>query len=387
MSDLDLDNLLGAEDDEGPRRRSRNSRASRSRSRRRQRRQRRKGFAAFFLAMIIIVGVVGAGGYYGFTWIRGLAVPKDYTGQGTGEVIVEIKPGQSAGEVAQTLVDQGVVASERAFVNAIGAAGKSASLQPGEYKLRKGMAAVNAIPLLDPERRLKTTLTLPEGLRLSQVFKQLSTATGRPVQEFQRAAKDAEGLGLPAYAKGRLEGFAFPATYEVSPRTPPVDLLAAMVERFDRAAEDAGLVAGARRVGLTPMQLLTVASIVQAESGRHEDMPKVARVIYNRLNRNPPMLLQMDSTVMYGLGVYGIAATHEQLKSKSPYNTYARPGLPPGPISNPGDHAIEAALNPADGPWLFFVTVDPKNKITKFTDSESEFLRLVEEFNRSQEGG
>ncbi|MFC6084796.1 endolytic transglycosylase MltG [Sphaerisporangium aureirubrum] len=387
MSDLDLDNLLGAEDDEGPRRRSRNSRTSRSRSRRRQRRQRRKGFAAFLLAMIIIVGVVGAGGYFGFTWIRGLTIPKDYTGQGTGEVIVTIKPGQSATEVAQTLVDQGVVASERAFVNAIGAAGKSASLQPGEYKLRKGMAAVNAIPLLDPERRLKTTLTLREGLRLSQVLEQLSTATGRPVREFQRAAKNGKELGLPAYAKGKLEGFAFPATYEVSPRTPPDELLSGMVERFDHAAEEADLVAGARRVGLTPLQVVTVASIVQAESGRYEDMPKVARVIYNRLNRTPPMLLQMDSTVMYGLGEYGIAATHEQLKSKSPYNTYARAGLPPGPIGNPGDHALEAALNPADGPWLFFVTVDPKKKITKFTDSESEFLQLVEDFNRSQDGG
>ncbi|MEO3814661.1 endolytic transglycosylase MltG [Sphaerisporangium sp. B11E5] len=387
MSDLDLDNLLGAEDDEGPRRRSRNSRTTRARSRRRQRRQRRKGFAAFLLAMIIIVGVVGAGGYYGFTWIRGLTTVKDYTGQGTGEVVVTIKEGQSASEVAQTLVDQGVVASERAFVNAIGAAGKSASLQPGEYKLRKGMAAVNAVPLLDPARRLKTTLTLREGLRLSQVYEQLSTATGRPVKEFQNAAKDAKGLGLPSYARGRLEGFAFPATYEVSPRTSPEDLLGTMVERFDRAAEEAGLVEGARQVGLTPLQVVTVASIVQAESGRYEDMPKVARVIYNRLNRDPQMKLQMDSTVMYGLGEYGIAATHEQLKSKSPYNTYARLGLPPGPIGNPGDHAIEAALNPADGPWLYFVTVDPKKKITKFTDSEAEFFRLAEEFNRSQGGG
>lgn len=387
MSDMDLDNLLGAEDDEGPRRGSRSSRAGRSRSRRRQRRQRRKGYAAFLLAMVIIVGVVGAGGYYGYNWIRGVTTVKDYTGQGSGEVVVTIKEGQSAGDVAQTLVDQGVVASERAFINAIGAAGKSASLQPGEYKLRKGMAAAQAVPLLDPELRLKTTLTLREGLRLSQVYEQLSTATGRPVKEFQAAAKDAKGLGLPSYARGRLEGFAFPATYEVSPRTSPEELLGAMVERFDRAADDAGLVTGARRVGLTPLQVMTVASIVQAESGKYEDMPKVARVIYNRLNRDPQMKLQMDSTVMYGLGEYGIAATHEQLKSKSPYNTYARLGLPPGPIGNPGDHAIEAALNPADGPWLYFVTVDPKKKITKFTDSEAEFFQLAEEFNRSQDGG
>ncbi|MCW2878530.1 MAG: aminodeoxychorismate lyase [Sphaerisporangium sp.] len=388
MNDLDLDGLLGAADDEGPRRRSRaSSRSARSRSRRRQRRQRRKGFVAFFLAMIIIVGVLGVGGYYGYNWIRSVAVPKDFTGQGSGEVLVEIKDGQSATEVAQTLVNQGVVASERAFVNAVGAAGKTASLQPGEYKLRKGMAASNAVPLLDPQRRLQTTLTVKEGLRLSQIMDQLSTATGKPVADFRRAAKDGKALGLPSYAKGRLEGFAFPATYEVSPKSTPDDLLAAMVARFDRAAADTDLVAGARRAGRTPLEIMTIASIVQAESGSVRDMPKVARVIYNRLNRTPQMKLQMDSTVMYGLNKYGIAATHEELKSKSPYNTYARLGLPPGPIANPGDHAIQAALKPADGTWLFFVTTDPKRGITKFTDSESEFFKLAQEFNKNHGAG
>ncbi|GAA3833351.1 endolytic transglycosylase MltG [Sphaerisporangium flaviroseum] len=338
---------------------------------------------AFFVAMVIIVGVLGVGGYYGYNWIRGITIPKDFTGQGSGEVLVEIKAGQSATEVAQTLVDQGVVASERAFVNAIGAAGKSASLQPGEYKLRKGMAAQNAVPLLDPKRRLQTTVTVKEGLRLSQILEQLSTATGRPVSEFQKAAKDREALGLPSYAKGRLEGFAFPATYEVSPKSSPDELLAAMVARYKHAADEAGLVAGAKQVGRTPLEVLTIASIVEAESGNRRDMPKVARVIYNRLNRDPQMKLQMDSTVMYGLNKYGIAATHEELKSRSRYNTYARLGLPPGPIGNPGDNAIEAALNPADGSWLFFVTTDPKRGITKFTDSEAEFFKLAEEFNKN----
>ncbi|MGW4643529.1 endolytic transglycosylase MltG [Sphaerisporangium sp. NPDC004334] len=387
MNDLDLDSLLGAEDDEGPRRRSRGSRSAQRRSKKRQRRQRRKGFVAFFVAIVIIVGVLGVGGYFGYNWIRGVTIPKDYTGQGSGEVLVEIKEGQSATDIAQTLVDQGVVASERAFINAIGAAGKSASLQPGEYKLRKGMAAANAVPLLDPKRRLQTTLTVREGLRLSQIFQQLSTATGKPVRDFEKAAKDAEALDLPSYAKKRLEGFAFPATYEVSPKSAPEDLLAAMVERYKKAADDVGLVAGARRVGHTPLEVLTIASIVQAESGSKRDMPKVARVIYNRLQRTPPMLLQMDSTVMYGLNKFGVSATHADLKSKSAYNTYARPGLPPGPITNPGEDAIKATLKPADGPWLFFVTTDTKRGITKFTDSQEEHDRFVQEFNRNQAGG
>ncbi|GGK87046.1 ABC transporter substrate-binding protein [Sphaerisporangium melleum] len=387
MNDLDLDGLLGAEDDEGPRRRSRGSRSAQRRSKKRQRRQRRKGYVAFLAAMVIIVGVLGAGGYYGYNWLRGVAVPKDFTGQGTGEVVVEIKQGQSASEVAQTLVDQGVVASERAFINAIGAAGKSASLQPGDYKLRKGMSAAAAVPLLDPERRLQTTLTLREGLRLSQILQQLATATGRPVRDFQKAAKDAEALDLPSYARKRLEGFAFPATYEVSPKSTPEDLLAAMVARYKKAADDVGLAEGARRLGHTPMEIMTIASIVQAESGSKRDMAKIARVIYNRLERTPPMMLQMDSTVMYALNKFGVAATHAETKNKSRYNTYAHPGLPPGPIGNPGEDAIKAALEPADGPWLFFVTVDTKRGITKYTDSQAEHDKFVEEFNRNQAAG
>ncbi|WP_405147885.1 endolytic transglycosylase MltG [Sphaerisporangium sp. NBC_01403] len=237
--------------------------------------------------------------------------------------------------------------------------------------------------LVEPEHA-RIALTVREGARLSQILEQLSTATGKPVAEFERAAKDGRSLGLPSYAGNALEGFVFPATYEVSPKSSPEALLAAMVTRFDRAAEDAGLVEGARRAGRTPREIVTIASIVQAESGDRRDMPKVARVIYNRLNRTPEMRLQLDSTVLYGLDKFGIRASNEDLKSRSKYNTYAHPGLPPGPIGNPGDDAIKAALNPAPGPWLFFVTTDPKRGITKFTDSESEFFKLAQELSKNR---
>lgn len=236
-------------------------------------------------------------------------------------------------------------------------------------------------------RQGQTTLTVKEGQRLAQILKQLSTATGRPLVEFDRAAKDGRALGLPAYAKGALEGFAFPASYEVSPTSSPGELLAAMVTRFNRAAEDTNLVDGARHVGRTPLEILTIASIVQAESTNKRDMPKIARVIYNRLNHTPEMKLQLDSTIMYGLNKSGSRATNEDLKSRSPYNTYAHPGLPPGPICNPGADAIEAALKPAAGPWLYFVTTDPEKGITKFADSESEYLKLVEEYNKNHRTG
>ncbi|WP_182880344.1 MULTISPECIES: endolytic transglycosylase MltG [unclassified Microbispora] len=382
MNELDMDFLLGAEDDDGsPRRRPSGGRAQQRRSRRRRKRQRRKGRVATLFAIVIIVGVLAGLGYLGFTWARGVMIPKDFTGEGTGEVVVEIQEGESATAVAQMLEEQGVVASARAFVNAIGAAGKSSSLQPGQYAMRKGMSAASALTLLDPKNRVLNRLTIREGLRLSKIFEELSTASGKPVEDFKKAAR--ADIGLPAYAKGRLEGYAFPATYEINSKLTPQQILTNMVDRFNQTADKIDLEGQARQVGFSPRQVMIIASIVQAESGSAEDMPKVARVIYNRLLSNPPMKLGMDSTVMYGLNKYGIAASHADLTSTSRYNTYKYAGLPPGPISNPGDHAIEAALHPADGNWLYFVTVDPKRGITKFTDKESEFWKLRDEFNRN----
>jgi UPF0755 protein len=232
-----------------------------------------------------------------------------------------------------------------------------------------------------------TILAIKEGLRLSDILKQLSTATGKPLKEFERAARDGRALGLPAYAKGSLEGFVLPSNYEISSRLSPGEILAEMVARSNRLAEDIDLVDGARRVGRTPLEILTIASIIQAEADRKLDMPKISRVIHNRLNHKPAMRLELDSTVMYGLNKYGISASLEDLRSRSPYNTYARLGLPPGPICNPGYDAVKAALKPATGPWLWFVTTDPKKGVTKFAGSEFEFLKLKEEFDRNRRTG
>ncbi|SNT63669.1 UPF0755 protein [Streptosporangium subroseum] len=248
-----------------------------------------------------------------------------------------------------------------------------------------GQGPVETLP--DPAQRLLEKITLKEGLRLSDTLVQLSEKTGKPLREFQQIARSGKGLGLPSYAKGRLEGFAFPSTYEIRPTSSPDEILAAMVTRFNRAAEDVGLVDGARRAGRTPLEILTIASIVQAESGTRRDMPKIARVIYNRLDLKPARKLEMDSTLMYGLNKYGISASNKDLRSRSPYNTYLRPGLPPGPIGNPGIDAIKAALKPADGPWLWFVMTDPKKGVTKFAGSESEFLKLKEEWERNRGTG
>ncbi|MDX3101732.1 endolytic transglycosylase MltG [Nonomuraea angiospora] len=228
------------------------------------------------------------------------------------------------------------------------------------------------------------TVNVAAGMRLSLLFKELSRLTGRPVAEFERAAKDGTALGLPSYAGRTLEGFAFPGAYEFSPAASPAEILRPMVARFEAAAEAAGLADGARRAGRTPLEIVTIASIVQAEAGRDEDMAKISRVIHNRLNRK--MLLQVDSTVLYGLNKYGVEATLKEIRSPTPYNTYRRRGLPPGPIGSPGAEAIRAALHPARGTWLYYVATDPKERVMKFATTEAERAALIEEYRKNLKG-
>ncbi|RVX42373.1 UPF0755 protein [Nonomuraea polychroma] len=383
MNDLDLNTLLGAEDDEGQTRRRTRGSGKRGNGRRRRRRRNRGRFLAPLLAFVVLAGIIGGGGYYGYLWLSDALVPDDYTGQGAGEVVIEIKDGQNASEVAEELERQGVVASARAFTNAIANAGMSDKLQPGSYKLRKQMSAASAVGMLVPGNRLLDKVTIKEGLRLSDTLTTLAKATGKPVKEFTAAAKDVGELDLPSYAKGKLEGYAFPATYDFQPKTTPAQMLAQMVQRFNQTAEKVDLQGGAKALGHTPHEIVVIASIVQAEAGRTEDMPKIARVIYNRLERKPQMKLEMDSTVMYALGKYGTAATFAETKTKHPYNTYRNEGLPPGPIVNPGDHALEAALNPAKGDWLWFVATDPKSNVTKFASTEAQRQALLAEYRRN----
>jgi len=340
-----------------------------------KRKSRMRRMAPWLALSVFLALLIGAGGGYLYVY-RTYLHPPDFSGSGTGTLVVRILPGDSASAVGQRLQKAGVVASARAFSNAAKASGQGTALEPGYYMVRRHMNAALAFALLlKPSARVQTKITIPEGRRLSQIIAALGRATGNP-QGYRQAIKDVKALDLPPFAHSNPEGYLFPATYNVQPNTPPIKVLQEMVTKFGTEAADIGLPAAAAHAELTQAQVITVASLIQAEGGRTSDYPKIARVIYNRLNTSPQVPLQLDSTVMYALHRYGIIATAEQIKVKSPYNTYRHTGLPPGPIDSPGDAAIKAALHPAHGTWMYFVTVNPKTGLTKFTSSFAQFQKF-----------
>jgi len=329
---------------------------------------------AALVSGLVILAAVGSALFF----VRSPAPTEDFAGTGTGEVTITVARGDTITQIGRTLKEAGVVASVEAFVSAALVDDKGASIGPGTYTLRRGMSGQDALTLmLDPKSRAQNRLVLPEGLRMGQTVSLAAESTGLPPASFDEALANPGDLGLPEWADNRPEGFLFPASYDLAGDETAQVVLQTLVQRFAQASTDLNLVSRAKERGLDPYEVLIIASIVQAE-GQPEDFAKVARVIYNRLDAD--MLLQMDSTVAYGLDVVDITLSAEQLESDSPYNTYVVKGLPPTPINSPGEAAIEAALEPAKGRWLYFVTVNPDTGETKFTRNYDRFLEYKKEF-------
>lgn len=342
-----------------------------------RRRRRRGPVLATLAALAVLAAVVLVGGGLVLARLVGGAAPPDYPGPGGAPVQVQVAAGQTTSGIAAGLARADVVASAAAFTDAARDEPRIRSVQPGYYQLRARMSARGALALLlDPSSRLRTRVTVPEGSPLARTLDLIAART-----QVHRAALDAavaqpETLGLPSYARGRVEGFLFPATYDVPPGQSAADALRQFTARFGVAADTVQLSGGAAALGLSPYDVVTVASLIEREAARPEDRPKVARVIYNRLARRMP--LGLESTIRYALG--GISdprLTRSQIeRSKtSPYDTLVHVGLPPGPIANPGEAALSAALHPAAASWLYFVTL-PKDNRTAFVDTYAEFQRL-----------
>jgi len=341
--------------------------------------------------VLIALAIVVGGFYFVVTWgidkVRDqFGSAEDYSGPGRGNVTYQVVRGATAGSIGRDLKAAGVVASVDAFVEAANASPDWSNLQAGYFALKKEMAADDVVEILvDPANMVTDRVTIPEGLRVVEIVDILAKKTKYKKSDFEKVLDKPESLGLPDYAEGNPEGYLFPATYDFGLDATPETMLTAMVTRWRQAAEDADLEAAAAELGYTPAELMTVASLVQAE-GRGDDMPKIARVIYNRIE-NPDNgitngLLQVDASVNYALDRSTIAVlTQAEIDSvaDSPYNTYKQTGLPPTPIEAPGDEAIAAAAHPSEGDWLFYVTVNLKTGKTKFTDDYQEFLSFKQE--------
>ncbi|MBB4981833.1 MULTISPECIES: endolytic transglycosylase MltG [Streptomyces] len=266
--------------------------------------------------------------------------------------------------------------------------GRARLTRRGRFALLLGavlaVAVAVTVPLLlgrdEPAVEQPRTLLVPEGRRADQVYTAVDRALHLPDGTARRTATTPGVLPLPAAAGGNPEGYLFPATYPVLSSTTPEALLRFMVDTAARHYGTARIAEGARAHGLSVYETVIAASIVEAEADNPEDMAKVARVVHNRLARG--MALQMDSTLHYALGRDTVDTSFEDTKSDSPYNTYARKGLPPTPIGNPGDQALDAVIRPADGDWLYFVTVAPGD--TRFTADYATHQANVAEFNANR---
>jgi UPF0755 protein len=243
-----------------------------------------------------------------------------------------------------------------------------------------------AVPLLSlggEEEKKPTTLVIPEGWRSGQIYQAVDKALALPAGTTKKSLAKAN-LKLPNDAEGNPEGYLFPATYPLEQngrKATPEQLLAFMVDTANKKFNGAPIAAGAQRNAMNVYQAVTIASIIQAEAATKADMGKVARVVFNRLERGMP--LQMDSTINYALNRATLKTTEADTRIDSPYNSYQRMGLPPTPIDNPGEDAVRAAISPTPGDWLYFVTVKPGD--TRFTADYTEHQRNVAEFNRNQQ--
>jgi UPF0755 protein len=328
--------------------------------------------------MAVLVGLAGLAVWKGAAYLEDMFAPApDYKGNGHGSVLVEVEPGDTSTQIGISLAQAGVVASAEAFTDLAREEPRATLIQVGFYDMARKMSAESAMRrMLDSDSIVTNAVTVPEGYTVEETLEQAAEDTDLGLAELRRAAARAEGLGLPEYADGEPEGYLFPATYELAPNDGADDLLRMMVDRFHQSEQRLDLQRRAAALGMTPQEVVTVASIVQAEARHPADFPKVAQVIYNRLRRGMP--LQMDSTVHYAVGKTGeVATTDEDRASASPYNTYRYEGLPPGPIASPGDQALRAALHPAEGDWIYFVTVNIATGETRFAETAAAHQRNV----------
>ncbi|MCU1480020.1 MAG: hypothetical protein JWQ19_806 [Subtercola sp.] len=340
-------------------------------------RRSRRGLWALIIAIVVIAALAIAGWFVYTSYapqiekVFGVKTVEDYSGTGTGEqVTFVIASGDTGTSIADNLQKADIIKSSDTFYS-LAIKNPSLVFQPGTYTLQKQMSAQSALDALqNPANAVTNTVVITEGTIAADVLTQLADKTGVPLTDLQAEAANYTQFGIDASAPN-IEGYLFPATYTFQPNTSAHDLLKTMVDRAFQSLDAAGVAPGDRE------KVLTMASIIQKEGGSTADFYKVSRVFANRIADGMP--LQSDATVAYGTGSKEVDTTDAQRNDESnKYNTYVIQGLPIGPISNPGDDAIKAALKPADGSWLYFVTVNLDTGLTCFSDNLDEHNAAVQ---------
>ena len=366
---------------------SRTSRSAASKraaaKRRRRRRQRTTAIVVLLLALL--------GGAVLFLWDRvGPSLldfsfssqAEDFPGPGGEAVNIEIPEGATGSKMGNVLYEAGVVASVQAFNEAFAANPAAAGIQPGTYQLQKEMKASDAVSQLVRNEKVETNVTIPEGFTVAQAVDRIASVTGISKKDLKAALDKPKSIGLPGVAEGNVEGWLFPKTYTVQPKDDATTLLSAMVAQTKSELESLGVPKDEWQ------EVLTKASLIEREAKSNEDRPTMARAIQNRLDIDMP--LQIDASTAYGLDKPGTQLTvDDNYDLDNPYSLYARTGLPPGPISNPGAASVEAAANPDDGEWLFWVTVNLDTGETKFAETLEEHNQNVAELRawEAENGG
>lgn len=356
-----------------------------------RRRRRRGGWIALIIVLVLFGGAAAGGWWVWSTYedkireVLGWEEPQEYEeGMATGEAFLTIVSGDTGASISPKLYEAGVTKTPDAFYDYLVAEDLNPPFVPGVFRLQQQMTSAAALEaILDPANRMENTAQLREGLTVDQSIQILSESLGIPLEDFQAAVADPSAYGVPVNeavvaAGGQpLEGWLFPATYTFDPGVTAQQVIQTLVDRAVQSLDTAGVPVDDRE------RILTIASIIQREARFEADFYKVSRVIQNRLDQG--MKLQMDSTAQYGYGELHdgtVSSSGEALTDDNPWNTYVIDGLPVGPIANPGDLAIDAAMHPEDGPWLYFVTVNLNTGETVFTTNYDDHLAAVEQWRQ-----
>lgn len=332
----------------------------------------RKLALLFVLAVVALVGssvLVGT-----ILWTR---ITERYRGYDAAEQFVEVPPGASAAEIRRRLVERGIVRDDFTVRAALFWTGHAERLKAGEYRFERPMSAVEVLDRIAQGSVYTRLLTFPEGLTIPEMARIYAAQGFGDAGRFEESAADARLIHDLDPRAGDLEGYLFPDTYTLPRTIDAAQLMTVMVDAFRSAHPD--LRARAEAQGLTVREVVTLASIVEKETGRAEERPLVAAVYRNRMRIG--MGMQADPTVVYALqkaGRYDGNIRRSDLDFDSPYNTYRYRGLPPGPIAAPGEAAVDAVLAPADVPYLYFVSRNDGSHV--FAETYAQHAANVREY-------